>query len=203
MSTPGDALVADRLYRGRKGRLELVDVPELGYLVLNGRGAPHDQFPQAFATLMPLAYGAHFALWKRGVETRIMPPEAVFWVDGPEPWALGNRPQVEWQWSLMVMQPAPIDEQAINGAMENARRRNVPGLDDVRFERWHEGLAAQTLHVGPYDEEWPAINALHAWIADEGLRPHQKHHEIYLGDPRRSAPERLRTLIRQPVVQAG
>jgi hypothetical protein len=82
---------------------------------------------------------------------------------------------------------------------EVQRKKRVPGLDRLRFERFAEGRAAQVLHVGPYAAEGPTIERLHAFVAEQGCRLSGKHHEIYLGDPRRAAPEKLRTIIRQPV----
>lgn len=193
------------LYRGRAGSVDVVDVPELGYLMIDGQGSPSDgSFAEGIQTLMPVVYGAHFAVKQAsGAQTRVMPPEAVFWVDGDEPWAIGPVPQDQWRWTLMVMQPDPIDEEVVAAAVERARGKSVPGLDLLRFERWREGRAAQILHVGPYDAEEPTIARLHAAIAEAGLRPHGRHHEIYLGDPRRTEPARLRTLLRQPVVDQG
>jgi hypothetical protein len=99
----------------------------------------------------------------------------------------------------MIMQPDPIDEHMVSRALEKARKKGLGGLEDLRYERWEEGRSAQLLHVGPYAEEGPSIVRLHEGIAAAGYRPRGRHHEIYLGDPRRSAPEKLRTLLRHPV----
>lgn len=191
----------ERLYRGRKGRIDLVDVPELGYLVVGGHGAPGgDAFQAAFSTIFPVAYAAHFAARReRGVRTPLMPPEALYWADDPNPRALDTTPMEQWRWAVMVMQPDPIDDLIIEFAMEHARAKSVANLEALRYERWSEGLCLQTVHVGPYDAEGPAITALASAAADADLVPHGRHHEIYLGDPARTAPERLRTIIRQPV----
>lgn len=193
----------DRLYRGHRGTVDMVDVPEMGYLVIGGHGSPSEgRFAAAFETLFPVVYGAHFAAKQAyGVTPRVMPPEAVFWVDGEAPWSVAATPPEEWRWALMVMQPHPIDELIVEAAVEHARAKGVPRLEQLRYERWEEGAAAQILHVGPYESEAPTIATLHAAISAAGLRPHGRHHEIYLGDPRRTAPEKLRTLVRQPVTR--
>ena len=100
----------------------------------------------------------------------------------------------------MIRQPDFVDEATVSEAMRQAgARRPLPALSKMRFERFEEGLSAQIMHVGPYSEERPTIERLHAFIAEQGCEPAGKHHEIYLGDPRRAAPDKLKTVIRQPV----
>lgn len=111
---------------------------------------------------------------------------------------LGNRDA--WQWMLMIMQPDFITDNHFRRAVEQVRQKKNPAyLSKVRFERFHEGPSAQILHIGPYAAEHPTIEKLHAFIRENGYALDGKHHEIYLGDPRRSAPEKLKTIIRQPV----
>jgi hypothetical protein len=105
-------------------------------------------------------------------------------------------------WRALMVQPPPVDAAVVAEALERAHRRPPPALDRVRLERWEEGRSAQLLHVGPYASENPSIDLLHREIAELGLRPYGRHHEIYLDDPRRSRPERLRTILRQPVQPA-
>jgi hypothetical protein len=191
------------LYRGRKGKVDFVDVPELGYLVIDGRGAPDETegpFQRAIQTLFKASYAAHFGVRKtRGEAPRVMPIEALWWVEGPDPADFDDAAPEAWRWRAQIMQPPPIDREVVAGALRQLEAKDVPGLADLRYELWEEGRCAQTLHVGPYDAEGPAIAALHQAICRAGCHPRGRHHEIYLGDPRRSAPERLRTLIRQPV----
>jgi hypothetical protein len=92
-------------------------------------------------------------------------------------------------------------EQARREAIKKKEPALKPALERVRLERFHEGPAAQIMHIGPYSTEKPTIDRLHAFIGEEGYRLHGKHHEIYLGDPRRAAPEKLRTLVRQPITR--
>jgi len=105
-----------------------------------------------------------------------------------------------WQWRALIAQPDPVDKSAVEQAIEQARaKKDLPALDRLRYERWVEGRCAQVLHVGPYADEGPSIARLHAGIAAAGYRPRGRHHEIYLGDPRRTPPEKLRTILRHPV----
>jgi hypothetical protein len=188
------ALDLGSLYRARRGVVEVVDVPELAVLVVDGTGRPEGpEFTDAVQTLFAVSYGAHFLLRKqRGDAPRVMLLEALWDPPGDDPWA----------WRALVVQPAPIDADVVTATVERAKRRPPPALDRVRFEHWEEGRCAQLLHVGPYADEGPSIDLLHREIAALDLRPHGRHHEIYLGDPRRSRPERLRTILRQPVQPA-
>jgi len=195
------------LYRARRGKVDFVDVPELGFILIDGRGQPDDHggsFQDAIQALFAVAYAAHFIVKKQSGEApRVMPIEALWWVAGPDPADFENADADSWRWRALVAQPAPIDEPAVALAVEQAGRKRGTDLQEVRYERWEEGRCAQTLHVGPYDAEAPTIAALHEAIERAGCRPRGRHHEIYLGDPRRSAPERLRTLLRQPIAPGG
>lgn len=172
--------------------------------MVEGHGAPGGtDFQAAMSTLFAVAYAAHFVVREQcAVSTPIMPPEAAYWTEGEESPALGAAPFEDWHWALMLMQPEPIDATTIESAVGHARRRGVLGLDRVRYERWQEGPALQTVHVGPYESEGPTLELLSEAMREAGLRPHGRHHEIYLSDPRRTAPERIRTILRQPVTPA-
>jgi len=211
MST-GDSRI-DALYSTRKGKVDLVDVPECGFLVNDGEGDPSGEaFHDAIQALYSVSYGAHFALKKAtGQAPRVMALEALWWVEGADAQATmeriaageaamdeSNRDQ--WHWRAMIMQLAPIDATVIQQAIVDARaKKDIASLSALRYERWPEGLCAQILHIGPYATEPASIVALHKAIAELGSTPRGRHHEIYLGDPRSSAPENLRTILRQPI----
>jgi hypothetical protein len=159
-----------------------------------------------------VSYGAHFLARKqRGQAPKVMPLEAQWWVDDPGQQdilaavALGQATMADtnrdhWRWQAMIMQPDPIDADMVAAALAQARaKKPSPGLERLRYRRWAEGRCAQLLHLGPYADEGPSIVRLHQAIAAAGCRPRGRHHEIYLGDPRRSAPEKLRTILRHPV----
>jgi hypothetical protein len=201
------------LYKGRKGSVDFVDVPSLLFAVVRGQGDPEGpDFAAALQALFTVSYAAHFGLKKQtGEITKVMPLEALWWFDAPgQPQGmqgvaagfsgLAGIDRESWQWQAMMVQPAPIDEGVLERATEQSRAKGLPSLDLLRFERWEEGRCAQTLHVGPYADEGPTIALLDSAITAAGLQVRGRHHEIYLGDPRRSAPEKLRTLIRHPVV---
>lgn len=200
------------LYKARKGTVDIVDVPALPFLVIDGRGDPSDeQFAAAVQALYTVSYGAHFFAKKEyGTSTHVMPLEALWWVEDPRQQhiltevALGGASMADtdrslWRWRAMIMQPEPIDEDAIERAVQRARAKRLPALDETRLAVWHEGRCAQTLHIGAYATEGATIALLHTQIAAAGYRPRGRHHEIYLGDPRRTAPQRLRTILRHPV----
>jgi hypothetical protein len=212
MKSTGDPSI-DALYTVRKGRVEFVDVPELAFLVIDGHGAPDGEaFHDAVQALYSVSYGAHFALKKAtGDAPRVMALEALWWVEGADAQATMERiaagearmdesDREQWHWRAMIMQLAPIDEAVVEAAILGARaKKDIASLSAVRYEHWAEGRSAQILHIGPYATELASILALHTAITEHGSTPRGRHHEIYLGDPRTSAPENLRTILRQPI----
>jgi hypothetical protein len=208
MKITGTAEV-DQAYTARRSRAELVEVPALSFLMVDGHGAPGgDSFVAAVGALYSISYAAHFIVKARdGEAPRVMPLEGLWWVEGlsDEESSLrfagqfgGDPASLDASgWRLMIAQLAPIDAAVIAEAIQKAEAKAPVG--DVSFETWREGTCFQILHVGPYSTEAPTIRLLHDAIAAHGSRPRGHHHEIYLGDPRRSAPDRLRTIIRQPI----
>jgi hypothetical protein len=208
------AFPIDTLYRPPRGKVEFVDVPTMDFLVVPGMGAPEGPaFSAAVQALYAVSYGAHFLVRKAfGEAPRVMPLEALWWVgddqqEGVEAVARGKGSMADtdrdlWHWQAMILQPEPIDAAVVAEATALARAKSVSGLDRVSFQKWEEGRCAQLLHIGPYAAEAPSLRRLHEAISAAGLRPRGRHHEVYLGDPRRSAPERLRTILRHPVEPA-
>lgn len=124
--------------------------------------------------------------------------EGLWWTDDMADFSEGDKSA--WSWTAMMMQPDHITGAHVETAIGWLRRKkDPPALDRIRFESFREGLSVQVMHIGPYADEAPTIARLHQFAADQGYRLRGDHHEIYLGDPRRTAPERLRTVIRQPV----
>jgi hypothetical protein len=178
----------------------IVDVPAFKFLMVDGKGSPNDssEFQAAIQALYGLSYGVHFALKKTGIDSRVRPLEALWWAQGREDFtgvdAAGAR------WSAMIMQPDELTPALLEAVRAEAQRKKPdPTLARVRLEIFQEGPSAQIMHFGPYSAEKPTIERLHAFIEDEGFRLRGKHHEIYMGDPRRSAPAKLKTIIRQPI----
>jgi len=188
------------LYASKRGVCVLVDVPPQQFLMLDGQGDPNgsDAFQDACGALYGMSYTLKFAMKATGQDYGVMPLEGLWWADDMASFSLDRRG--EWRWRLMILQPDFVTAEDVAAAREQLRKKKDPPLlDDVRFERLEEGLSAHVLHVGPYADEGPTIEALHQFIADQGRKPRGKHHEVYLGDPRRTAPEKLKTVIRQPV----
>ena len=190
----------------------LVHVPPFDFLMIDGAGAPADaEFPAALGALYSAAYTLKFMLKKRSggeaPDYTVMPLEALWWVEGledPGVWVAGDAVFADHadaiRWRAMIMQPGHLPAETVAEAVEEAHRKRAPAaLDRLRFERWEEGLSAQIMHVGPYAAEAPTIQRLHAFAREQGHELRGRHHEIYLGDPRRTSPERLRTVLRHPV----
>ena len=176
-------------------------MPELAFLMIDGEGDPatSPRYTDAVETLYAVAYAARFDLKRgAGVDAKVMPLEGIWWSDAPgDVWASREA----WRWTMMIAQPDALTDDVLQRALTKAgQKRSAASLDRLRLERFAEGRAAQVLHLGPYGEaERPTIERLHAFIAEQGLVARGRHHEIYLSDARRTAPERLRTIIRQPV----
>ena len=206
----------ESLLKVGKGAVDIVDVPEFGFAAVTGTGEPGGaEFTGAVQALYSVSYGAHFRLKKlTGEAPRVMPLEGLWWVDDPAQQdivaavargeaTMADSERGSWRWETMIMQPEPIGAELIAAAAAKAAgKKDLPGLARLRYIRWAEGRCAQLLHIGPYAAEAPSIVRLHDAIAAVGYRPRGRHHEIYLGDPRRSAPEKLRTIIRHPVEPA-
>ncbi len=177
-----------------------MDVPAMQFVMVDGAGSPESSkdFAEAIGALYGVAYTIKFAAKKAGTPgIPVMPLEGLFWTRAGE--AFPPADPADWHWTLMLLEPPSVTKKFFDESVRQLReRKDPPGLARVRLERFREGHAAQILHVGPYAAEAPTIERLHAFIRDHGYRLTGKHHEIYMGDPRRSAPEKLKTVIRQP-----
>ncbi|ANF33432.1 hypothetical protein A0130_12720 [Leifsonia xyli] len=190
-------------YAARRGRFDLVTVPPLRYLMIDGHGDPNSaaRYQDALRTLYPVAYAAKF-LSKRTLDRdyTVMPLEALWWADDMTAFT-SARDKSQWDWTLLNLLPDWLtDAQLEEARAAVAAKGEAPLLDELRVATLDEGLCVQTLHVGPYDDEAPVLAELHeSFIPGEGLRMTGRHHEIYLSDARRTEPEKLRTILRQPV----
>ena len=190
------------LYNPPAERFTLIDVPPMNFLMVDGHGDPNivgSDFQAAMQILYPVAYTIKFAVKKaRGLDFPVMPPEGLWWTgaDG----SLDPSRKDRWLWTMMLMQPEVVIAEDVAAALVSVRdKKNPTGLGRVRFERFAEGRSVQILYVGSYADEGPVIARMHEFIRENGLQPAGKHHEIYLGDPRRTAPGKLKTVLRQPV----
>lgn len=186
------------------GSFGIVDVPELKYISIDGEGDPNGSvaYQQALNWLYALSYAIKFASKATGRDYSVAPLEGLWWADDMNDFAANRRDR--WKWTAMIMQPAWIDDADYLDALSSVRAKLGDPPSSLRFEAYAEGLSAQTLHIGPYDAEGPTIARLHdVFLKENGLVPNGQHHEIYLSDPRRTQPSKLRTVIRQPVRRAG
>ncbi len=178
-------------YRARVGEFRLLDLPPQRYLMVDGSGDPNTApaYADALAALYPVAYRLKFAAKAAGHDYVVPPLEALWEADDPEVFTV-RRDKDRWSWTVMLLVPDVVDDALVEDAPEGP----------VRVGTLTEGRCVQTLHVGPYDDEGPVLAAMHhTFIPGEGLTMTGTHHEIYLNDARRTAPERLRTILRQPV----
>lgn len=191
-------------YRASRGVFRLLEVPPLQYLMIDGSGDPNTvpEYAEAVQALYPLAYALKF-LSKRqlGQDYAVMPLEGLWWADDMESFT-SARDKSCWNWTMMIMVPDWISQDIFAEVLKSVTTKNpAASFAKVRLETLAEGNVVQTLHIGPYDDEGPVLAKMHQeFIPEQGLSLTGKHHEIYLSDPRRAAPEKLRTLLRQPVL---
>jgi len=190
------------LYQPSAKEIVRVDVPEMNFLMVDGEGDPNtsQSFTDAIEALYPVSYTLKFMVKKgeMGIDYGVLPIEALWWSDDMNAFSTGNKDA--WKWTLMIMQPEFITREMVKEAMEEVARKKKPvALPLVRFETFKEGKAAQTMHIGHFSEEGPTIEKVHLFIEDNGSRRVGKHHEIYLSDLRRVAPEKWKIIVRQPM----
>ncbi len=190
------------LYKASAKEPVLVDVPEMLFLMIDGQGDPNtsQEFKDAVEALYPVAYNIKFKIKKggMGIDYGVMPLEGLWWTDNMNDFSINNKDI--WKWTLKIRQPDFITKDHYETAVKEVKeKKDPPSLSKIRFEKYTDGLSAQILHIGPYSEEGPTIAKLHSFIKDKGFSRRSKHREIYLSDMRRTAPEKLKTIIRQPV----
>ena len=180
----------------------LLDIPELSFLMIDGTGDPNTstEYREAIGALYSLAYGLKFAI-KKGkdeIDFSVMPLEGLWWSEDPEDFTMGRKDK--WQWTAMIMQPRHMTDGLYQDVLSQIQKKKPSNaLSKVRLAAFKEGLSAQIMYLGPYSGEGPTILKLREFIMEKGHSLAGKHHEIYLGNPERSAPEKLKTIIRQPV----
>ena len=189
------------LYKPSVKEVEIVEVPQMNYLMIDGDGGPnHPTFQNAIKVLFPLSYTLKFMIKKSdiGIDYGVLPLEGLWWADDMSSFIKDKKD--DWKWTLMIMQPELVKKEMVVKAIEEVRKKKNPvALPLVRFESFAEGKAAQIMHIGPFSEEGPTVEKVHAFIGDSGSQRIGKHHEIYLSDIRRAAPEKWKTIIRQPM----
>jgi len=190
------------LYSASAKNAEVVAVPTMNFLMIDGVGDPNSAkaFPEAIEALFAVAYTVKFMIKKGagGVDYGVMPLEGLWWAEDMAKFSPERKD--DWQWTLMIMQPDLVSRELVAEAVEQVRnKKNPTALAKLRFAAFAEGRAAQILHVGPFSEEGPAIQKVHEFIQASGGSLTGKHHEIYLSDTRKAAPEKWKTIVRQPL----
>ena len=190
-------------YTASASKPSIIDVPVLNTLTVDGAGDPNSPaFQEAVGSLYSVAYTLKFAYKKeKAVDYPVMALEGLWCAEDLAAFASGRRD--EWKWTIFIVVPDVVTRKDVAEAIAAVKKKaKFPRFPEVRFEKFAEGKAAQVMHIGPYAEEAPTIERLHRFIAGRGYRLRGRHHEIYFGDPRRAAPEKLKTIIRQPVEPA-
>lgn len=182
------------------GAFVVVEVPRLNFLMVDGKGDPNTaaEYSRAVQWLYSMSYGLKFASKAAGRDYGVAPLEGLWWADDMTSFSSGDKSQ--WSWTAMIMQPDWIDDAAVAAALETTRGKLGEPPESLRLAPFEEGLSVQTMHIGPYSAEGPTIARMHQeFLPQNGLTENGHHHEIYLSDPGRTAPEKLKTVIRQAV----
>ncbi len=191
----------EALYKVKATQPEIVHVTAFNFVKIDGQGDPNtsETYRNAVEALYTVSYALKFTLKRNALlEYKVFPLEGLWWADEYE--AFSTDRKGDWRWTLMIAQPPEVTQEHFVNVLEEVRRKKNPlALERLRFESFDEGLSAQVMHIGPYGEEAPTIERLHTFILEGGHRLSGLHHEIYLGDPRRAKPEKLKTVIRQPI----
>ncbi|MFL6577220.1 MAG: GyrI-like domain-containing protein [Povalibacter sp.] len=189
------------LYHASAREVVELEVPPLTFLMIDGAGDPNTskEYAQAVEALFSVSYTTKFMVKKgaQKLDYAVMPLEGLWWADDMSVFMANDKSR--WKWTLMIMQPSFIDDEAIARAISEVKRKKaLPAVEGLRLESFHEGRCAQVLHVGPFSEEGPTIERVHDFIGARSSKT-GKHHEIYLSDIRRADPKKWKTIIRQPM----
>lgn len=192
------------LYQPSKKEFQVVEVPDLKFLKVDGRGDPNSaqEYIDAIETLYAVSYKTKFFSKKEGQDYVVPPLEGLWWAEDMETFT-NARDKSQWFWTMMIMTPGWITAEMVDGALADAgKKKELPALKKIRWEDFQEGLAVQILHLGSYDDEGPVLARLHkSWMPEHGYTFNGLHHEIYLSDPRRVEPQKLKTILRQPITK--
>ncbi len=191
-----------QFYAPSSKEISVVEVPSMNYLMIDGKGDPNtsQEYRGAVETLFAVAYSIKFAVKKgrQQIDYGVMPLEGLWWV--PEMKNFSVEQKRDWLWTMMIMQPDIISSSTVDEAIDSVRKKKGPSsLYKIRFGAINEGASAQVLYFGPYADEGSTIASIHDFIAEKKYACRGKHHEIYLNDPRRTVPQKLKTIIRQPL----
>jgi hypothetical protein len=199
------------LYMPSAKRVELVQVPCFQFAMIDGaieKGSEPGKSPsfaEATQALYSISYTLKFMLKKRktnAIDYPVMALEGLWWVeDGVFDITIKDN----WFYTLMILQPDVITEEIFSEGMDQVRKKkgDSPFLSKLRLEKFEEGQCVQTMHIGPYATEPATVERMRVFALENGYQDRVglggKHHEIYLGDPRKADPAKLKTVLRHPV----
>lgn len=190
------------LYTGKKWVFNIIEIPKTKYVQIHGSGNPNTDpsYSSAVEALYAVAYTVKFMCKKKEQDFVVMPLEGLWYSD--EVSVFENKEKEKWNWTMMIMMPTFVTDDIFREAINTAKnKKNNSKISEVFFEDYNEGLVIQTLHVGSYDEEGPVISEMHKHISEQGYKLNGNHHEIYLNNPRKTSSEKLKTIIRQPIIK--
>lgn len=189
------------LWQPPTGRFTVVDVPPMQFVKVDGHGDPNTApaYKRAVEWLYSVSYPLKFMSKKElGRDYAVMPLEGLWWAQDMSTFL--SRDKDAWSWTMMIMQPEWITQAMFEAAVDKAKAKFGAPPETLRLEAYDEGLSVQIMHVSSYDDEGPVLRRLHEeFLPENGLAETGHHHEIYISDPRKTAPEKLKTVLRQPV----
>jgi len=190
------------VYKPKTNEVSFIEVPKLNYLAIDGKGDPNtsQEYKDSIEALMSVSYKTKFIVKKEhGKDYVVMPLEGLWWAtEGMDNFSVEDKSN--WNWKSLIMQPKFVKKEHFKQAKEKvAKKKDLNSLDKIEFIEIDEGLSAQILHIGPFVDEGPTVEKLHNVIKENSYDFNGMHHEVYLSDIRRTKPEKLRTIIRQPV----
>ena len=192
------------LYNPSVKEVNFADVPPMNFVMIDGSGDPNtaQEYRDAIEVLYSISYTIKFAVRKdQGIDYGVMPLEGLWWTDDMSLFSTANKDI--WKWTAMIMQPEYVTYGLFEVALQQVqKKKSLPALSRARFQSFHEGQSAQIMYIGPFSAEGPTIERIHEFIKDHGDKFDgliQKHHEIYLSDFRKTASDKLKTIIRQPI----
>jgi len=194
--------VLKELYGQSPRKISIVKVPRLNYLVIEGEGNPNTskEYKDAVEALFKLSYKIKFMIKRSelSIDYGVMPLEGLWWSGDMKDFAMEKKDK--WKWAAMIMQPAIVTRAHVTNIIEEeAGKKELSAISKVIYKEYEEGLAAQMMHIGPYGQEGQSIERLHSFIKEAGYQLSGFHHEIYLSDPRRCEPGKMKTILRQPI----
>ncbi len=190
------------LYHSHTKVVSVIDAPPMNFLMIDGAGDPNtaQAYQEAIEALFSVSYALKFMIKKSdlAIDYGVMPLEGLWWAEDMARFSTDDKQH--WLWTAMIMQPEYVTESLVAQAIADVtKKKGLPAAARLRFEMFHEGQSAQIMHIGPFSAEQPTVERLHQHIEKLGFRRAGKHHEIYLSDFRKASPEKLKTIIRQPM----